>query len=108
DCSQTLEPFSCFQPSASLSSESRAMLSLRDAIDAGAHQLLYGVDLSSGTVNVNSGGGTVPVAPSQTPPPPTSSDALAQAAVYADDVVELGSGARAYAGMRAERDGGLG
>jgi vitamin B12 transporter len=108
DCSQTLEPFSCFQPSASLSSESRAMLSLRDAIDAGAHQLLYGVDLSRGTVNVNTGGGTVPVAPSQTPPPPTSSDALAQAAVYADDVVELGRGARAYAGVRAERDGGLG
>lgn len=107
DCDETVD-LSCFQPSASLSLESRVSLGLRDAVDAGAHRLLYGVDLSRGTVMSNTGGGSLPVAPSATPPPPISSAALAQTAAYVEDVADISANARVHAGVRAERDGSLG
>jgi vitamin B12 transporter len=56
----------------------------------------------------NTGGASLPVAPSATPPPPISSAALAQTAAYVEDVADLSRTLRAYAGLRAERDGALG
>ncbi|MGA8534510.1 MAG: TonB-dependent receptor [Candidatus Tumulicola sp.] len=107
-CNQTVDATSCFQPSPSLSLESRVGLDLRDAVDAGSQRLVYGIDLSRGTVMTNTGGGALPVAPSATPPPPISSAALAQTAAYIEDAADLSHGVRAYAGVRAERDGALG
>lgn len=107
DCDQSVD-LSCFQPSASLSLESRANVGLRNAVDAGAHRLLYGIDLSRGSVMTNTGGALLPVAPSATPPPPIASATLAQTAAYVEDVADLSRTARVYAGVRAERDGGLG
>ncbi len=106
-CDQTVDA-SCFQPSPSLSLESRVGIDLRNAVDAGSQRLVYGIDLSRGTVMTNTGGALVPVAPSATPPPPISSAALAQTAAYVEDVADLSRTLRAYAGIRAERDGALG
>ncbi|HVA34056.1 MAG TPA: TonB-dependent receptor [Candidatus Baltobacteraceae bacterium] len=99
---------SCFQPSASLTLESRVDAGLRDAVDAGRQQLLYGIDLSRGTVLNNDGGAFVSTVPSATPPPPVSSDALAQTGAYVQDAVDVAPGLRAYAGIRGERDGAVG
>jgi vitamin B12 transporter len=107
-CNQALDPSACFQPSPSLSLESRVNLDLRNAVDAGAQRIVYGIDLSRGTVMTNTGGASLPVAPSATPPPPISSAALAQTAAYVEDVADLSRTLRAYAGLRAERDGALG
>jgi vitamin B12 transporter len=108
DCNETVEPSACFQPSQSLSLESRVAADLRNTVDAGHQQIVYGIDLSRGTVQTNTGGATVPVAPSATPPPPVSSAALAQTAAYVEDVADVTSTLRAYGGLRAERDGSLG
>lgn len=108
NCSEAIEPLACFQPSASLSLESRVDLDLRNAVDAGAQRLLYGIDLSRGTVMTNTGGVSLPTAPSATPPPAVSTAALAQTAAYFEDVADVGHDTRVYAGVRAERDGALG
>jgi vitamin B12 transporter len=108
DCDQAVEPDSCFQPSQSLSVESRVNVGLRDAVDSRRQRLVYGVDLSRGTVMTNTGGGYVPVKPGSTPPPPVSTDALAQSAAYVEDVADLSTALRAHAGLRGERDGALG
>jgi outer membrane cobalamin receptor len=107
-CSQALDPASCFQPSPSLSLESRVSLDLRNAVDAGSQRLVYGIDLSRGTVMTNTGGASLPIAPSATPPPPVGSAALAQTAAYVEDAVDVSRTLQAYAGLRAERDGALG
>jgi outer membrane cobalamin receptor len=107
-CDQTVDASSCFQPSPSLSLESRVGIDVRNAVDAGSQRLVYGIDLSRGTVTTNTGGAFVPVAPSATPPPPIGSAPLAQTAAYVEDVVDLSRTLRAYAGIRAERDGALG
>ncbi|HKU80972.1 MAG TPA: TonB-dependent receptor, partial [Candidatus Tumulicola sp.] len=73
-----------------------------------ANRLLYGVDLSRGTIMTNTGGAALPVAPSATPPPPIASAALAQTAAYVEDVADVSQAMRAHAGLRAERDGSLG
>lgn len=108
DCNEITEPFACFQPSQSLNLESRVALDLSNSVDAGAQQIVYGIDLSRGTVMANTGGAPISVAPSASPPPPVSTDALAQTAAYIQDVAELGRSLRGYAGLRAERDGSLG
>ena len=107
DCDSATD-FTCFQPSQSLSQESRVSLDLRNGVDAGAQRLLYGIDLSRGTVVTNTGGASFPVAPGATPSPAIAGAALAQTAAYFEDVVELNRTLQAYAGVRAERDGGLG
>ncbi|MBV8117228.1 MAG: TonB-dependent receptor, partial [Candidatus Eremiobacteraeota bacterium] len=107
-CNASIDVDSCFQPSPSLSLESRVNLDVRNAVDAGTQRLVYGIDLSRGTVMTNTGGASVPVAPSATPPPPVSSAALVQTAAYFEDVADLSGTLRAYAGLRAERDGSLG
>ncbi|MEO6835603.1 MAG: TonB-dependent receptor [Candidatus Tumulicola sp.] len=108
NCNEAIDVNSCFQPSASLNLESRLSLGLRNAVDAGTQRIVYGIDLSRGTVMTNTGGGAIPVAPGSTPPPPISSDALVQTAAYFEDVADLSRGLRAYAGVRGERDGSLG
>jgi vitamin B12 transporter len=107
DCNSSTDA-ACYQPSQSLSLESRVTVGLRNSVDAGAQRLLYGIDLSRGTVMTNTGGAAIPVAPGSTPPPAIASSALAQTAAYFEDVADVGHGSRAYAGVRAERDGGLG
>jgi vitamin B12 transporter len=107
-CNQTVDAASCFQPSPSLSLESRVGLDVRNAVDAGRQRLVFGIDISRGTVMTNTGGAALPVAPSATPPPPISDAALAQTAAYFEDVADLSRALRAYAGIRAERDGALG
>lgn len=108
DCNHSVDVTSCFQPSAALNVESRLGLDLRNAVDAGRQQIVYGLDLSRGTVMANTGDAAVPVAPSASPPPPVSTAGLAQTAAYVEDVADLSPGMRAYAGLRAERDGALG
>jgi vitamin B12 transporter len=108
NCNEIQEPGACFQPSQSLSVESRVSAYLRNAVDAGDQHIVYGADLSRGTVMSNSGGAPV-VVPSGAPQPPAvNTDALAQAAVYVQDHVDLSSTVQAYAGLRGEQDGGLG
>ncbi|MEO7202607.1 MAG: TonB-dependent receptor, partial [Candidatus Tumulicola sp.] len=108
NCNDIQEPEACYQPSQSLSVESRVSMYLRNAVDAGTQHLVYGIDLSRGTVMTNGGGGPV-VVPSGAPqPPPSSTDALAQTAVYVQDNVDFSHIFHGYAGLRGERDGGLG
>lgn len=107
NCNEAIDT-ACFQPSQSLSLESRFGLDLRNAVDAGAQQIVYGIDLSRGTVMANTGGAAVTVAPSSSPPPPVSSAGMAQTAAYVEDVADVSHGLRAYAGLRGERDGSLG
>jgi vitamin B12 transporter len=107
-CSQTIDTSSCFQPSPSLSLESRVSLGVRNVVDAGAHRLVYGIDLSRGTVTTNTGGASLPTAPGATPPPPIAGAGLSQTAAYVEDAVDVSRVWRAYAGLRAERDGTLG
>lgn len=108
NCNEVQEPLACFQPSQSLNLESRLGLDLNNSVDAGAQQIVYGIDLSRGTVMANTGGAPAVVLPSASPPPPVSTDALAQTAAYVQDVADLGRSLRGYAGLRAERDGSLG
>jgi vitamin B12 transporter len=108
NCNEIQEPEACFQPSQSVSVESRVSMYLRNAVDAGNQHLVYGIDLSRGTVMANGGGGPV-VVPSGAPqPPPSSTDALAQTAVYVQDNVDFSHSLHGYVGLRGERDGGLG
>ena len=107
DCDEAVDA-ACFQPSGSLSSESRVNLDVRNAVDAGAQRLLYGIDLARGSVMTNTGGASVPTPPGATPPPAIAANALAQTAVYFEDAADLSRSLRAYAGVRGERDGSLG
>ncbi len=107
DCNDLIDS-ACFQPSESLSYESRLELGLRNSVDAGSNQLLYGADLSRGTVLSNTGGATISVVPPATPPPPSTTNAFAQTGIYAQDVFDVAARTQLYAGIRGERDGGLG
>ncbi|HEY1681645.1 MAG TPA: TonB-dependent receptor [Candidatus Tumulicola sp.] len=108
NCNETQEPFECGQPSQSLSFESRVTANLRNAVDAGNQHLVYGIDLSRGTVMANSGGAPV-VVPSGAPQPPAVTTAgLAQTAAYVQDNVDFSRSLHAYAGIRGERDGAQG
>jgi outer membrane cobalamin receptor len=92
----------CFQPQPSLSTESRVDFSARNAVSGTNEQLLYGIDLSRGTVRSDSGGSLT-----------TSSgesivtSTLAQAAAYVQQKVNTPWGSFYY-GLRGERDGALG
>ncbi|HEY1428312.1 MAG TPA: TonB-dependent receptor, partial [Candidatus Tumulicola sp.] len=107
DCNAVQEPLACDQPSQSLSVESRVSAYLRNAVDGGNNHLVYGADLSRGTVMANNGGAP---APFLTPPPPpaVTTAALAQAATYVQDKYDFSNSFQAYGGVRAERDGSLG
>lgn len=84
----------CFQPAESINKESRVALSARNVTAGANEQLLYGIDLSRGTVRSDAGGAF-------------SVDALAQAAAYAQQHRYTRWGGFYY-GLRAERDGAYG
>lgn len=84
----------CFQPAASLGTDSRLDFSARSVVAGANEQLLYGVDLSRGTVRSDSGSGI-------------SVNPLSQAAAYVQHKVSTNWGSLYY-GMRGERDGALG
>jgi vitamin B12 transporter len=92
----------CFQPQPSLSTEGRLDVSARNAVSGANEQLLYGVDVSRGTVRSDSGGSMLAASGAT-----ISVNALAQAAAYIQQKIQAGWG-NVYYGMRAERDGSLG
>ncbi|HLI95199.1 MAG TPA: TonB-dependent receptor [Candidatus Baltobacteraceae bacterium] len=89
-CDETVD----FQAAPSLNTENRFDFSARNVVAGAGEQLLYGVDLSRGTVRSDAGG-------------PISINALAQAAAYAQNKIDAPWGS-VYYGMRGERDGSLG
>lgn len=93
-CDATNDP-NCFQPVPSLGTDSRLDFSARNVVAGANEQVLYGIDLSRGTVRSDSGGSGVSV------------DPLSQAAAYVQHKVSTTWG-NVYYGMRGERDGALG
>jgi vitamin B12 transporter len=85
----------CYQSTASLDTEVRMGVSLRDVINGSNERTIYGVDLSRGTVRGDDGDGDV------------STNALAQSAGYVQQTW-IGARDEFYAGLRGERDGDLG
>ncbi|MGB6062971.1 MAG: TonB-dependent receptor [Candidatus Aquilonibacter sp.] len=94
DCDMANDP-NCYQSTASLDTEVRTGLSLRDVISANNERTIYGVDLSRGTVRGDDGEGDI------------STNALAQSAAYVQQTWTLAHD-EFYAGLRGERDGALG
>jgi outer membrane cobalamin receptor len=94
------DPLGCFTPSGTqpcddYNQETRVQASLRRVLRSSATRLIYGIDVARGDARIDAGDGN----------PPTH--AFAQTAAYAQDGVTLGR-VQAYAGVRAERDGGQG
>ena len=85
-----------FVPSNQTSIESRAQLSLRNVVSSDASRLIYGIDLTNGSARNDDGVGDVAAKP------------FAQTAAYVQESLQVAAGSRIYAGIRAERDGGLG
>ena len=85
----------CYQNTASLDTEVRSGLSLRDVITASNERTIYGIDLSRGVVRGDDGAGDI------------STNALAQSAGYVQQTWTLARD-EFYAGLRGERDGTLG
>ena len=85
-----------FVPSNQTSIESRAQLSLRNVVSSDASRLIYGIDLTNGSARNDYGVGDVAAKP------------FAQTAAYVQESLQVAAGSRIYAGIRAERDGGLG
>ena len=83
-------------PIAFLNVEGRTQASLRNVVQNDGGALVYGVDLARGSDRIDAGDGMPP------------SHGFAQTAVYAQDQLRLGASLRAYAGLRAERDGAQG
>jgi vitamin B12 transporter len=79
-----------------LNAEARVQASLRNVVRNDGGALVYGVDLARGVDRIDAGDGS----------PPTHG--FAQTAIYAQDQFRLSSAVRAYAGLRAERDGAQG
>jgi outer membrane cobalamin receptor len=81
------------------------MASLRDVVDNAYERLVYGVDLMRGVARVDQGtGGGSPSAADNAP----ILDAYAQTAAYVQSQWFTGNGGQVYAGLRGERDGGVG
>ena len=81
------------------------MASLRNVVGDARERLVYGVDLMRGIARVDEGtGGGSPFAADNSP----IFDAYAQTAAYAQSQWFGSNGNQIYAGLRAERDGGLG
>src|ERR1700733_3091991 len=83
-------------PIAFLNVESRVQASLRNVVQNEGGAFVYGADLARGVARIDAGDGQPPV------------HGFAQTAVYAQDQMRFGSALRAYAGLRAERDGAQG
>ena len=99
-CDAAADP-NCGFPNAALGSEGRLDFGAHNAVDGANEQLLYGIDLSRGVVRSDSGGAVAPGTPA------VSVNAMAQTAAYVQERFDRTWG-NLYAGMRAERDGGLG
>ncbi len=97
-CDAVNDP-NCYQPTASVSTESRTDFGVRNVVSGASERLIYGVDLSRGVVRSDSGG---------TATPGIAFAAIAQSAAYAQENVQLGGDSSVYAGIRGERDGALG
>lgn len=81
------------------------MASLRNVVGTARERLIYGVDLMRGVARVDQGtGGGSPLAADNAP----VIDPYAQTAAYIQSQWFGGSGQQFYAGLRAERDGGVG
>lgn len=92
-CDASADP-NCFQSVESLNQESRVAFSARNVVEGANEQVLYGLDLSRGTVRSDAGGAF-------------STDAMAQAAAYVQQHRSTAWGS-IYYGVRAERDGAFG
>jgi outer membrane cobalamin receptor len=85
-----------FGPTLDFSTEARLQASLRNVVGSDAGRLVYGVDVARGVARNDGGNGVFSATP------------FAQTAAYVQDSIRLGDGSRAYAGLRAERDGAAG
>lgn len=85
-----------FGPYLDFSTDARVQASLRNNVVNGGNRLVYGLDLAHGVARNDGGNGFFAATP------------FAQAGLYAQDSIPLGNGTRAYAGLRAERDGAAG
>lgn len=88
----------CSFPAGTLNTEGRFDFGARNAVRGANEELLYGIDLSRGAVRSDSGGSATP---------PISTNPLAQTAAYVQNRIDTRWG-NFYAGLRGERDGGLG
>src|SRR5579863_264734 len=92
-------------PYAQVLYDQRWMASLRDVVGDDRSRLVYGVDLMRGAARVDQGtGGGSPLAADNAP----IFDAYAQTAAYIQSQWFAPNGNEIYAGLRAERDGGVG
>ncbi len=85
----------CYQSTASLDTEVRSGVSLRDVVGASNERTIYGADFSRGVVRGDDGDGDI------------STNALVQSAGYVQQTW-IGAHDEFYAGLRGERDGALG
>ncbi len=92
-------------PYAQILYDQRWMASLRNVVGDDRSRLVYGVDLMRGIARVDTGtGGGSPLAADNAP----IFDTYAQTAAYVQSQWFAGNGNEIYAGLRAERDGGVG
>ncbi len=92
-------------PYAQVLDDQHWMASLRNVVGDARERLVYGIDLMRGIARVDEGtGGGSPFAADNSP----IFDAYAQTAAYVQSQWFATNGDQIYAGMRAERDGGLG
>lgn len=94
-CVNVADP-NCFTPAPALTTDSRVQASLRNTVRALHNKFVYGIDLARGVARLDDGLGDI------------TSDAYAQAAVYAEQNWLWERGDRAYVGLRGERDGAQG
>ena len=92
-------------PYAQMLYDQRWMASFRNVVGDDRSRLVYGVDLMRGIARVDPGtGGGSPLAADNAP----IFDAYAQTAAYVQSQWFATNGSEIYAGLRAERDGGVG
>ena len=92
-------------PYAQVLDDQHWMASLRNVVGDARERLVYGIDLMRGIARVDEGtGGGSPFAADNSP----IFDAYAQTAAYVQSQWFGANGDQIYAGLRAERDGGLG
>ncbi|MBV9276946.1 MAG: TonB-dependent receptor [Candidatus Eremiobacteraeota bacterium] len=102
-CDNPSDP-NCFTPSQALTTDEHVATSLRNTLRFDRSKLIYGVDLSRGVARLDDGAAGTPLST----PPDVTTNAYAQAALYAEGTWLYGPSNRAYVGVRAERDGGQG
>lgn len=102
-CNNVADP-NCFTPTQALTSDTRLEASLRNTVRFAQHKLVYGIDLARGVARLDDGASGTPLST----PPDITTNAYAQAAIYAEESWLSQHDDRAYLGARAERDGGQG